>query len=326
MICRICSSADVIKLGEVEYYSNFAREIFECLDCRCRFTTHDDGVYEYLHSKAGSRYGGYRDMQEQCKQMFQNRNLDGLKEVLSRSSKYSFIIQAIERVPKTARLLEIGCARGHLTSYFVLAGYEITGMDVSPQAVNDAKEAFGDFFAKDLSTVEAGSPYDIIYHTGMIGCVASPMELTRRLLTLLKPGGRLLFNAPNADSCWLPGQLWIDYAPPPDLVTLFRPGFWERFFCDSAEVSENIEVLPADGSYAIGLKKLFRRKWCPPIPQPLEGSMNGTKCTRSTIGLGTKLWNLFESSAVKFGRLTRTLRFAPNQPSPFGLFVIMTKK
>ena len=45
--------------------------------------------------------------------------------------------------------------------------------------------------------IRAEAPYDFIYHVGMIGCVSDPVKLTRELLALLKPGGILLFNAPN---------------------------------------------------------------------------------------------------------------------------------
>jgi len=44
-------------------------------------------------------------------------------------------------------------------------------------------------------------------------------------LNLLKSGGRLRSIAPNRDGCSLQDQLWFESAPPPDVVTLFPPGF-----------------------------------------------------------------------------------------------------
>ena len=53
-------------------------------------------------------------------------------------------------------------------------------------------------------------PYDVIYHVGLIGCVADPIAFTRRLLAMLKPGGTLLFNAPNRDAfAWKGSCGWI---------------------------------------------------------------------------------------------------------------------
>src|SRR5205814_1852125 len=126
----------------------------------------------------------------------------------------------------------------------------------------------------DSSSLQLGAPYDIIYHVGMIGCVADPIELTKQLLAMLTPHGRLLFNAPNRQSCSLRGQLWLDSAPPPDLVTLFPPGFWKRQFYASAAVIEETEMHSARMSLEIGLRKSFGPRWQKPIPLPLAFPVN----------------------------------------------------
>ena len=127
----------------------------------------------------------------------------------------------------SASILEVGCSRGYLAAYSILAGRRIRGVDVSAEAVQAARASFGDYFAV-AGTPEAttAAPFDFIYHVGLIGCVADPLAMTRGLLSMLKPGGQLIFNAPNKDALRFPNQLWIDSAPPPDLVTLFPPGFW----------------------------------------------------------------------------------------------------
>jgi SAM-dependent methyltransferase len=246
---------------------------------------------------------------------------------LCATTKYKFVIESIERHPTDAKILEIGCSRGYLTSYFILAGYNVTGVDISAEAVAGAQESFGDFFlTADSPAVADRAPYDVIYHVGTIGCVGDPLKLTRQLLGMLKPGGELIFNAPNADSCWLKDQLWIDAAPPPDLVTLFRPGFWSQQFAGVATVKEEIEPCPPERSFGIGVSKLFGRKWRRPEPLLLEASLNDFKMARrGSAVIGDRLWPIFERSAVKAGRLTRTLALAPTQPSPFGLLIRMTK-
>ena len=59
----------------------------------------------------------------------------GLRKELSKIAKYKFVIESVESYPRSSRLLEIGCARGFLTSYFILAGYDIVGTDISPEAI-----------------------------------------------------------------------------------------------------------------------------------------------------------------------------------------------
>jgi SAM-dependent methyltransferase len=328
MNCRICGSTKTRVLGEVEYYSGFAWPIADCQECRCRFTRHDDKVYDYLHLNARTTYGTYREMAASCKKSFHNKDLARLKRDLLSIAKYRFVIESVEGLQRNdVRLLEVGCSRGYLTAYFILAGYDIAGSDVSAEALASAREAFGDcFFTAESPDLARKAPFDAIYHVGTIGCVGSPLEFTRRLLTMLKPGGRLLFNAPNADSCCLKDQLWIDASPPPDVVTLFRPGFWKRFFSDVTDVVEEIETEPPERSFAIVLRKLACR-WRPPTAVALEESYSDFKGPRTrSKTLGDRLWNLVERGTIKLGKCTRSLGLTRRQPSPFGLFVTMTRR
>ena len=64
MQCRICGANEVSEAGEVEYYSGFAWTIFDCHACFCRFTKHDEAIYDWLHSTPSSIYGLYRELGE----------------------------------------------------------------------------------------------------------------------------------------------------------------------------------------------------------------------------------------------------------------------
>jgi SAM-dependent methyltransferase len=234
----------------------------------------------------------------------------------------------VEQRSRDIRLLEAGCSRGYLTSYFILAGYTITGADISREAIAGAKEAFGDrFVMSDSTAIEKGAPYDVIYHVGTIGCVSDPLSFTWDLLKMLKPGGQLFFNTPNADSCWLKGQLWIDAAPPPDVVTLFRRGFWRKRFSSVADVTEEVEMCAPDEAFKIGLRNFFGRRWRRPRPLPLDESVNDYQQGRLEHDNGkNSVWHLFERGSLKVGGAIYLPHLAPQQPTPFGLFVKMTKK
>lgn len=325
MNCRICGAQSTEVAGEVEYYLGYRWKIFDCATCQCRFTRHDDSVYELLHeSTAVSYYKHYRDLAAGCAELFQQRDLIGLKSLLRSNSKYAFVIDEIERLPLDSRTLEIGCSRGYLTSCFILQGRDILGVDVSSVAVESARTSFGPHFSLvGDPAITAGAPYDAIYHVGMIGCVSDPVGLTRQMLALLKPGGRLLFNAPNRRSCNISGQLWFDSAPPPDVVTLFPPGFWTRHFVDLAETHEYEEMLPLKNGFMIGLRKLFGRLWTRPTPRSISSAVNGVI---SPPGNSEWIWGLFERAVVKAGMFTRLAHLAPRQPSEYGLYVKMVKR
>ncbi len=327
MECRVCAARNANEIGQVEYYLGYSWKIFDCFACGCRFTKHDESIYNWLHSKRSSVYGLYRELTDRCKHLFDQGDVSGLRRELSKTAKYKFVIEAAEQQPRSARLLEVGCARGCLTSYFILAGWEIKGADVSPDAISGARAAFGDhFIPADSTAIQDRAPYDAIYHVGTIGCVGDPLSFTGRLLRMLKPEGQLFFNAPNADSCWLRGQLWLDAAPPPDVVTLFRPGFWRKHFSTVADVVEEVEMCARDQAFEIGLMKLFGRQW-QAIPLALDASVDHYQGGRPEYhGRNHQLWHIFELSSLKIGRVTHLSHLAPRQPSPFGLFVKMTKK
>jgi len=287
-----------------------------------------------MHSESGSVYNNYRGLLDESTKAFRGRDANALKQVLSRASKYKFIIDQVERRPRNAQLLEIGCSRGYLTSYFILSGYQVKGVDISKSAVESARDAFGDHFVLEGDpSIEGGAPYDVIYHVGTIGCVADPLGLTRRLLRLLRPGGCLLFNSPNLESCWLAGQLWIDASPPPDVVSIFPPGFWRNHFAKEAQVEEQIENCDEDKALAIGLSRLFGRRWKKPVPISLDQSsdryltgnvsnrMNGQRRRfRDDAG------QVFEKSTLKLGQKTGLARLAPARTAEFGIFVKMTRR
>jgi SAM-dependent methyltransferase len=322
--CRICGSAAIAKCGEVEFYFGYAWPIYDCDGCGCRFTRHDTSAYDLLYTETGSCYNRYIGLSEATKAAFDRRDLAGLRAALSKARKYRHIIEQVAAEPTYARLLEIGCSRGHLTSHFILENRPITGIDVSPKAVAAAIAAFGNHFmlAGD-PRIEAQAPYDLIYHVGTIGCVADPIGMTRDLLRMLKPGGRLLFNSPNRDSCALPDQLWFDSAPPPDVVTMYRPGFWRRYFGELAEVNEEIEQEPPRQNFFIALRRVVGRRWKKPSPIPLNESQ---RTSAPTLTRGDRLWRDFERVIGRIGPWTGVFRLAPPAPSEFGLLVTMRKR
>ena len=322
--CRICGSKSITKLGEVEFFFGYAWPIYDCEDCGCRLTLHDNSAYDLLYSEQTSCYNRYAAQAQTCKILFDQSDLAGLRTSLSEASKYRFIINEVDGASAGTRILEIGSSRGHLASYFILSGRDITGVDVSPEAIRTAKSDFGDHFvqAGDRS-IEAGAPYDVIFHVGTIGCVADPVGMTTKLLDLLKPGGRLLFNAPNRDGCTLRNQLWFESAPPPDVVTLFPPGFWRDRFGGTAQIDETAECGSPEQNLLILLRRLGRRRWRKPAPMPLKAS---EQLSTPAPMFGDALWHNLERVVRKIAPWTGILRLVPSYPTEFGLFIKMRKR
>lgn len=315
MSCRVCGAERARVAGRVEYFRGYAYDVVQCDACGCRTTPHDPAVYEALHrSGALDYYAGYRDIGEAARALFAAGDRAGLRRLLAGNAKYRFVMDAIDALPAGSRVLEVGCSRGYLTAYALAGGMRATGVDASEDALATARGAFGEAFLPAGSPrIALGAPYDLVFHVGLIGCVADPAGLTRELLALLAPRGRLAFNAPNAAACATAGQLWLDTAPPPDLVTLFPAGFWKRHFGAEAHVEETVETRTPRASFELALRSALGERWKPPVPRAFEPAP-----PRPASRAGPMLRAL-----SRLAEITGAARLAAPRPADFGLFVTM---
>jgi len=229
MRCRVCESSNVILVSEYAPYDDFKTVVYDCMECEARFVPYVPHAHENLHSNRSS-YNRHDIDANYAAKVIKDNNLKKLKAYLERSPANKYVIDHIEKLPKSANILEMGCSKGYLTGYFISIGRKVLGVDISKTAITLAKERFGNYFCTSESpAIIAGAPYDVVYHVGTIGCVEAPHEFTMELLGLLKPGGVLLFNAPNREYIDKTESLWLS-TPPPDLVTLFAPSYWLKTF------------------------------------------------------------------------------------------------
>ena len=242
MSCRICGSMGVRLVGHYEPYIDYGCAVYDCNTCGCRYAPYDKSVYERLHCSEGSTYSSHKEMASKVEVYFNRKDVRGLGRYLSNIAKNRFIIDTIIKRSNIRKILEIGCSKGYLTSYFILRGYDIIGMDIAPTAVREANRRFGAcFFTPDDPAINGKAPYDAIYFVGTVGCVDSPVDLINYAMSMLKPSGVLLFNAPFLAACLETGKIWGAGTSPPDLVTLFPKRFWTDNFMDAADVDIHLE-------------------------------------------------------------------------------------
>src|SRR5262249_10339881 len=98
-----------------------------------------------------------REIAQKVRKFFDAKDLNGLRTELSTVSKYKFIIDAIAPYRKDARILEVACSPGCLTSYFILAGRDIIGTDISKPTVDSANADFGNRFLSNDPGMCGGS-------------------------------------------------------------------------------------------------------------------------------------------------------------------------
>ena len=105
----------------------------------------------------------------------------------------------LARSSAPGRVLIPGCGSGYEVQGFHEAGYDVTAIDFSPAAVNQAKRVLGvlaervvlgDFFTHDFGQ----GRLDLIYDRTFL-CSMPPFrwpDYTNRIAALLSPGGRLV--------------------------------------------------------------------------------------------------------------------------------------
>ena len=105
----------------------------------------------------------------------------------------------LERFAVPGRVMIPGCGSGYEVQAFHAAGYEVSAIDFSPAAVDQAKRVlgilaeriiWGDFFSYDFGERR----FDLIYERTFL-CSMAPSrwpEYVNRMADLLLPGGRLI--------------------------------------------------------------------------------------------------------------------------------------
>jgi len=132
---------------------------------------------------------------------------------------------------RPCRILVPGCGRGHEVVALAKAGFNVTGIDFAPAAVEAVRAQLArdglaaEIVSSDLFAYRPERPFEAIYEQTCL-CALSPQrwdEYEQRLATWLEPGGRLFAAFMQTDSPEGP-----PFACPPDAMRqLFAADRWE---------------------------------------------------------------------------------------------------
>lgn len=203
----------------------------------------------------------------------------------ARRSKFVLDALAHARLPRGARILDVGCGSGWMARQLAGLGYEVTAQDLGIDAAEmsarypEVTWVDGDFMSAPLSP--AG--YDAIVCMETLSHVPDQRAFVERLASLLKPGGTLALTTQNPSiwrrTSWLkpvePGQLrhWLERD---ELRALLAPHFADL----------RIRTVAPQGNR--GLPALF----CTRVPTRLGAALLGADrwdAIREAAGLGCSL-------------------------------------
>ena len=112
-------------------------------------------------------------------------------------------------------ILEIGCNLGYVGALFILQGHNYLGIDVQKNAINSAKNSFGNYFtniALEDFEKDSSSKFDIICSFEVIEHIKNPREFIFKALNCLKDNGSIYLTTP--DGSLIADKLWFSEYPP----------------------------------------------------------------------------------------------------------------
>ena len=129
----------------------------------------------------------------------------------------------VERYARRGRLLDIGSGDGHFVHHMARQGWEATGIDFSPAALEFARriDSGARFLQGSLDDHDfTPGQLDVVTLWQVLEHMGEPRPLLRRCHELLRPGGTLIAAVPNIDglSSRLTGERWWGLDVPRHLV------------------------------------------------------------------------------------------------------------
>jgi SAM-dependent methyltransferase len=221
--CVACGSIEIKKDANIEgYIQDKFYDVFSCSKCKTKWSdphTVDNIVYDYIY-KNSEDTPGYMRYSQYARDVKDYRN--PLKFLAKQEHVYYSVVKSL---PKKGKILEVGCGLGYFTYALAKSGYDVVGIDVSAEAIDEANTRYGNYFKhKDFFSLSAGEgKYDVILMIELIEHVDNPKRYLEHAKTLLAENGRLIVTTPNR-SWYGDNVIWSSDLPPVHLTWFSEDG------------------------------------------------------------------------------------------------------
>ena len=164
------------------------------------------------------------------------------------------------------RILDIGCGTGHLTAKIVAAGAQVTGVDRSPEMIQQARSEHPaiTFEVMDVRELAFPEKFDAVFSNATLHWITNPEPAVAAISSVLKPGARFVAEfggKGNVEGLMTAlRRAWQNLAPAQPF-----PNPW--YYPSVAEYSALLEGHGLEVTYAL----LFDR------PTPLEDGEQGLR-------------------------------------------------
>ncbi|KIC94482.1 class I SAM-dependent methyltransferase [Flavihumibacter solisilvae] len=210
--CPVCDSTNISPVTKAKDHTVSGETfiIWECADCRLRFTQDvpdSDSIGPYYKSE---NYISHSDtskgMVNRLYHLVRNHTLRQKRKLLVRSTK-----------KRTGAILDIGAGTGAFLNEMKQAGWRVTGLepDAGARAVAAERYSLNLLEPSTLFQLETGS-FDAITMWHVLEHVHTLQDYIKRVKELLKPGGWFIIALPNYTSldAMHYGEAWAAYDVP----------------------------------------------------------------------------------------------------------------
>jgi len=106
-----------------------------------------------------------------------------------------FLVKAIRERKQPGRALDLGCGAGVFSVYMAKAGYQVTGLDFIPKALELARQLAREknvdvnWVQADLFAWNPENKFDIILDSGCLHTISDKHKFKEQIISWLAPGG-----------------------------------------------------------------------------------------------------------------------------------------
>lgn len=188
--CPVCNSNKNKKI-----YQHNKFQILVCSECGLRFSEPmnepERSFYEesYLYSHRASEYVSESNLEE--KNILKNwRFSKSLKSILEKTIS-----------PSDEKLLDIGCGEGSFLYLASKKGFQVSGIDIDPRAVQTAKLKFKlkDIKVADFSKLNQKTRFDYITLFETLEHTADPKGLLSKIAKVISVRGYIYISVPSVE-------------------------------------------------------------------------------------------------------------------------------
>ena len=223
--CRICGSCDAGEHYQVQEMMLGLREIFRYAQCAACGTLwlidppeylaryYEDAYYSFAESEGVREFVAGYVRAERDKTYFAKGSLLG-RFARRMYDDGSLLAVSRVKVPRDARILDVGCGRGKLLRRMAALRFShLTGID--PFLRGRFRDDPGLRIRKCALADLAGEEFDLVMFHHSLEHVPDPAAALRSAAMLLAPGGKCLVRLPVVSYAWEKyGTNWVQLDPP----------------------------------------------------------------------------------------------------------------